>query len=162
MAHSHSSSRGCGSCGGGSYQPPEPPPPVYDPCAGGLTTSARARECACGGGCGTRVPRTRTYDREQCPTFAISCETKLAVRDCLKDALCELLRCVSDTLCPDGRFDIETLRGSETLREDLINCVGQAACTFMHCLPDALCPEPCETTVPVDCLPCGYAVEVVQ
>jgi hypothetical protein len=188
---SSSSSRGCGTCGGGAYQPPATTPPVYDPCAGGLTSSATRREascgCGCGGGgscsCGTskamvRVPATRTYDSAACPTFAISCETKQALRDCAKTALCDLLRCVSEALCPDGQFNLDRYKtpapvvddnGNPTtppaphsLQTDLLNCLGQAACSFMHCVPEALCPAPCDAPAPVDCLPCSYAVEVVR
>jgi hypothetical protein len=187
---SSGSTRGCGSCGGGSYHPPAVAPSSCDPCAGGLTSSASRREASCGcgrgGGCScgsTAMVRaapawaTRTYDREQCPTFAISCETKQALRDCAKVAFCDLLRCVSETLCPDGQFDVERFStkpppvivpgGSaattpqRTLQAELLNCVGQALCTFMHCVPQALCPEPCDRA-PVDCLPCGYAVEVLR
>jgi hypothetical protein len=185
-----SSSRGCATCGGGSYHPSAPPPAVYDPCAGGLAPSAVSRErgcgCGCSGGgacsCTKAVARTRTYDSAKCPTFAVSCETKLALRDCAKVALCDLLRCVSETLCPDGEFDLSRFEKHEiapggigdaggtdavatprpSLQTELINCVGQALCTFMHCVPQALCPEPCALPAPVDCLPCDYAVEVVR
>jgi hypothetical protein len=182
MAHGISSSRGCGTCGGSHSQPTSPPAPVYDPCAGGLVRTAATRErgcgCAGGGSCGcspNRSPATKTYDRDQCPTFAISCETKQALRDCAKVALCDLLRCVSDTLCPDGTFDASRFQKTAVvdpppggvaapveppIGTQLLNCFGQALCTFMHCVPEALCPEPCATTAPIDCLPCGYAVEV--
>jgi hypothetical protein len=171
MAYS-SNSRGCGTCGGGTAKPPAPAPPTYDPCGGGLAMTAPRREasCGCGGGGGSgctcnqrpvAVP-TRNYNAKDCPTFAVSCETKQALRDCAKVALCDFLRCLSETVCPDGRFDLERLQKNERLRGDLINCVGQLACSFMHCVPEALCPEPCAPEAPVDCLPCGYAVEVLS
>lgn len=116
----------------------------------------------------TAAPPTRTYDSAQCPTFAISCETKQALRDCAKVALCDLLRCVSEALCPDGKFDLDQFKAKNddgttkrSLQTELINCLGQAACSFMHCVPEALCPEPCGAA-PVECLPCSYAVEVVR
>lgn len=108
---------------------------------------------------------TRNYNKEDCPTFAISCETKQIFRDCAKVALCDFLTCLSETLCPDGKFDLEGLKArneDKQLQTDLINCVGQLACSFMHCIPEALCPPKCETETPVDCLPCDYAVEVLQ
>ncbi len=156
------SSRGCSTCGGTHSTPvPQPTP----------TPSS----CGCGGGCGCKQPTptapTKTYDSDQCPTFAISCETKSALRDCIKVALCDFLRSLSETLCPDGRFDVtrfdnsQTPEASKQLETDLINSVGQLACSFLHCVPDALCPPEEPTTPPtraVDCLPCDYAVEVVR
>jgi len=112
---------------------------------------------------------TKTYDSSKCPTFAISCETKSALRDCVKTALCDFLRCVTDTLCPDGKFQMATFVSSDPeaqkkLQNDLIDCVGQLACSFMHCIPDALCPPTCEppAPAPIDCIPCDYAVEVLK
>jgi hypothetical protein len=161
---------GCG-CGGTRTAPP-PPATVYDPCAGGVKTAPPPREshCSCGGSCGGRgcgcATPTRTYDAAQCPTVAISCETKERLRTCVKTALCDFARCVTDVLCPDGRFDSTVLRDKETTRE-LADCVGQLACSFLHCLPEALCPEECPPPCapppsPIDCLPCGYAVEVLR
>lgn len=171
MAHSHSSnSRGCGSCGGGSsYQPPSPQPSPYDPCGSTALTAPKEKACGCGkrgGACSCKTsrkaPAPRNYHKQDCPTLAISCETKTALRECARTALCDFMRCLSETLCPDGKFDIQNLQNNDQLRVDLVNCVGQLACSFMHCLPDALCPEPCEPAAPVDCLPCGYAVEVLR
>lgn len=163
------SSRGCGSCGG-NHRTPSPTAPTYDPCGGGL--SATSRGCGCGGRCGggggcgrtamTRRAAPRTYDREQCPTWDISCESKQAMRDCAREALCGLMRCLAETFCPDGRFDIDEIqeRGKDgEWVKQLINCVGQTACTFAHCLPDALCGPSCDASPVIDCLPCGYAVE---
>ena len=89
------------------------------------------------------MPRTKTYDPAQCPTLAISCETKAALRDCVKVALCDFVRCVTDVLCPSGKFDANVFNNQATAQQ-LTNCIGQLACSFLHCLPDALCPEPCE------------------
>lgn len=165
VTHARPSSSGCASCGG-SHRLPEPPPTPIDPCAGGLAPPPRPHDsCGCGGTCSSCKQRTRTYDAEQCPTFAISCETKLAVRDCMKLALCDFLRCLSDTLCPDGKFDSDVFDTSKNpdLVKQLVDCVGQLACTFMHCVPDALCePAHPPPTKVIDCLPCDYAVEVVR
>lgn len=172
MAYSSSSSRGCGSCGGSSHRPSAPAAPSFDPCAGGLVVSGRSREgsCGCGGrggscSCGAAsrgsrtAPPAKNYNAEDCPTFALSCETTQALRDCAKVAVCDFLNCMVETLCPGGRFDVEVLRNNQRLGEDLINCVGQLACSFIHCVPDALCPEECEKPVVTPCLPCDYAVE---
>jgi hypothetical protein len=182
-AHVHSesisSSRGalmstssrCGTCGG-SHAATPPPVPTYDPCAGGLRGAQPAPEkcTGCGGNCGckscrgtTSAPKpTKTYDSEKCPTFAISCETKEALRDCVKTAVCDFLQCVADTLCPDGRFDSDVFKNPETCKQ-LVDCVGQLACSFMHCVPDALCEPKCEALpAPIECVPCDYAVEVVR
>lgn len=172
-SHSHSS-RGCASCGGTSYRPPAPSVPTYDRCIGGLSAPPAAKEAPCGcqrGGSSARptpgsAAPTKNYNKDDCPTWAISCETKQALRDCARTALCDFLECLAETLCPDGKFDLEQLKERNKDRElqtELINCVGQLACSFMHCLPDALCPpDACEAETPVDCLPCGYAVEVLQ
>ena len=64
---------------------------------------------------------------------------------------------------PGGLEALKARNEEKQLQTELINCVGQLACSFMHCIPDALCPpDACETETPVDCLPCGYAVEVLQ
>lgn len=160
-AHSHighsPTSSGCASCGG-SHRPAPPTPPTSTPDRCPSCSGRGGPSCTCGG----RTP-ARTYDPESCPTFAISCETKERLRDCVKDALCDFARCLADTLCPDGKFDSDRLK-DPTVRKDLTDCVGQLACSFLHCLPDALCPEECppEAPSPLDCLPCGYAVEVVR
>lgn len=168
--YGHRSSGNCGSCGGHHHPPPALPPAPSDPCAGGLVSSAAPREtgCGCGGRCGGRcaagAARPRTYGN--CAPWRPSCETQDALRDCVKVALCDLLRCVSDTLCPDGVFDMANFRDrgddEPSVGEELVNCFGQALCSFMHCLPDALCPEVGPGRAPIDCLPCDYAVEVVR
>ena len=174
MAHGYSSSRGCSSCGGSSYQPPAPTVTPYDPCAGGRGSVAPPREVGCGCGCGgrggcarTAMTRTKTYG--DCPPWKPSCETQDALRECAKVALCDLLRSVSEVLCPDGRFDLANFNqpsavNQPSIGEQLANSVGQALCSFMHCLPDALCPtDDCgSAATPVDCLPCDYAVEVMR
>jgi len=169
---STSNSRGgCGTCGGSHAAPASQPVATYDRCGGGLEPIPRAPEsCSgCGGyGCGcsggkTAAPK-KTYDAD-CPTFAISCETKQALRDCVKVALCDFLRSISDTLCPDGHFDSDVFDPEKNpqLGKNLIDSVGTLACSFMHCVPDALCPPACEEPAKhVDYLPCGYAVENVR
>jgi hypothetical protein len=198
MATNSSSYRsGCG-CGGSTraampasqsgisyrYRSQPAPAPVGLSSSYRVAPSVRADACQCGGSCGCHAKSStapaKTYDNTACPTFAISCETKQVLRECVKVALCDFLRCLGDTLCPDGKFDYQRLqrrysddRGDEqsdyqnntqrTLNTDLINCVGQLACSFMHCIPEALCPEPCQPPqLPADNLPCDYAVETVR
>ena len=143
-------------------------------CGGGTSTSSNGCGCGCtpqtcGCGCGARpttcgcgsgLPATRTYDSALCPAFAISCETKTALRDCVKVALCDFMRCIADTFCPGGRFDSDVFNDPNIYKE-LVDCVGQLACSFVHCVPDALCGPECSTTPTNDCQPCcDYAVEV--
>jgi hypothetical protein len=132
-------------------------------CGGSHSAPTPTKECSCGRShgcsCGTQLTPTRTYEREKCPTFAISCETKTALRDCFKVALCDFMRAVSETLCPDGRFDSNVFNDPE-LGKHLIDDVGQLACSFIHCVPDALCGPTCEAKPVIDCEPCDYAVEV--
>lgn len=162
---------GCG-CGGAKAAPTPPVSrtPAIDPCSPCVgvaqpappTTSSGGCGCGCSG-CHSCAPQTKTYDSSKCPTWAISCETKSALRDCVKEALCDFARCVTDTLCPGGRYDPKVFASRET-RQELADCVGQLACSFLHCLPDALCPpDDCgPPQVPADCMPCGYAVEVLR
>ena len=161
----------CGTCGGSHPVATPPSTPTYDPCARGLPSPPRALEsCGCGGGCGCKgggkasaggaFQSSRTYDSEKCPTLAVSCETKEALRDCAKTALCSFLQCLADTLCPDGRFDSDVFN-DPTIGKQLVDCVGQLACSFIHCVPEALCGPTCEALpAPIDCVPCDYAVEV--
>lgn len=182
MPYSSTTSGGCSGCGG-SYRPSSPQYATTGNHAALATTSTSAQahgnagsNCGCHGGCqggcGCQTGATyamapsasaRNYNADECPTFAISCETKQALRDCIKVALCDFLRCATDTFCPDGRFDLERLkREQDQLPTQLINCVGQLACSFMHCVPEVLCPEPCKPKTTVDVLPCDYAVEVLR
>lgn len=154
-------SNGCGTCGGGSYRPPTVTPPVNDPCPGGIATTGKPREsCGCAKCAAKTAPVKKNYNSDDCPTLSISCETKTAIRECVKVALCDFMRCTTDVLCPDGRFAMSNLSENKELGTQLIDCLGTALCSFMHCIPEALCPEEPKPTAEVDCLPCGYAVEV--
>jgi hypothetical protein len=157
---------GCG-CGTPKPKPSKPAPPsLADPCAGGIPRSTRPPEVCggCGGcsahGCQCGGPRpTKTYDN--CPPCRISCETKDALRECVKVAVCDFLRCFADTFCPDGEYDPKIF-ASDKFGELLKGCFGQMVCSIAHCIPEALCPEPEECPPPAvapDCLPCGFAVE---
>jgi hypothetical protein len=125
--------------------------------------------CGCGGGgcagCGgggkrPRAPlATRTPDGRCEPNpFEISCETQVRLKQCLKQILCEFLRCLDRRLCRDGTFDWHASSHVP------LECLGEAICTLLRCVPDALCPpdppddERC-LPEPRDCLPCNFAVE---
>jgi hypothetical protein len=150
-----STSRSC--CGGSHTSSPAPAPRAAAPRA--PARSAPADACGCGGGCSTGAT-TKTYG--DCPTLRISCETKAKLRDCVKTAVCDLLRTVADAYCPDGKFDPE--RMSKSTKTDLYQGFGQLVCSLAHCVPEALCPpEPCPPALPPgDYLPCDYAVEVTK
>lgn len=148
---------GCG-CGGGATTTPSGCGCGCTPQTCGCGCGTQGQTCSCGSG----LPTTRTYDSALCPTFAISCETKLALRDCMKVALCDFMRCIGDTLCPDGRFDSNVFN-NDNIGKELIDCVGQLACSFVHCVPDALCGTECSSPPARDCEPCcDYAVEVLR
>lgn len=168
-APARSRTGGCGCKSAAS--PPPAAPPTYSPCSGGLPPAPPAPEppCSCGGGCTCHAaPAGKTYDSSECPTFAISCETKQALRECVKVALCDFARCATEALCPDGRYqpappEIDATTGQPVVdrTQNLIDCIGQLACSFLGCLPEALCPPPCPPpAAEPDCLPCDYAVEV--
>ena len=84
-----------------------------------------------------------------------SCETQNALAECLKQVICDFLRCVNRTVCEDGKLD---LKGRD-LGDKLIECVGVAACGALQCIPDALCPVVPAPPPADDDLPCNFAVE---
>lgn len=131
--------------------------------------SASVGGCACGRPasscqCGSRFSRSLArYDKDgDCASvFDISCETRWRVRECFKVALCDMLRCLGDELCEDGRLAEEP---------DLGACLEGFLCSVLTCLPDAICPPPAKPCSPCcttdSCLPapgasscgCNYAV----
>jgi hypothetical protein len=76
------------------------------------------------------------------------------MRDCLKTAFCDFVRCLGDELCDDDcRFAEEP---------DLSRCIEGFVCSFLNCLPDAICPPPkkepkCLPPRAPDCA-CNFAV----
>jgi hypothetical protein len=87
--------------------------------------------------------------------LSISCETKSRVRECFKQSLCDLLRCVGEEVCEDGRF-------AKAKKPDLGKCLEGFVCSLLTCLPEAICPPPPPSTVclnqPVSDCDCNYAV----
>lgn len=133
-------------------------------CAGGRGISGCSEcrgECNCGcSSCqsGARVfPPARRNEKGECESlFSISCETKWRLRECFKQSLCDLLRCVGDELCDeDGRI----VQGK---KPDLGKCLEGLVCSLVDCLPEAICPPPppstlCITQTLSDC-DCNFTV----
>ena len=88
------------------------------------------------------------------------------MRECFKWAFCDLLRCLGDELCDDGKF---------AAHADMGACLESFVCSIVTCLPDAICPPPekacreettCEPVCAPQCAPrlaapgcdCNYAV----
>ena len=130
--------------------------------------------CGCGGsggapggsgsGCGcqsgsqahgaTGTSPARYRDDGTCaPLWDISCDTRWRLRACVKTALCDMIRCMADEVCEDGRF---------APNPDLGACLEGFVCSLLHCLPDALCPpaqpEPCCPDEGVSSCSCNFAV----
>lgn len=139
-----------------------------------MISSGGAGGCGCGGacggacGCGSGVPAcgckscggrhilfppARLDEDGKCMSmFSISCETKTRVRECFKQSLCDLLRCVGEEVCEDGRFS--------STKPDLGKCLEGFVCSLLTCLPEAICPPPAKVciTQPVSDCDCNYAV----
>lgn len=133
---------GCG-CGGGcgGTTTTAPPPPCYDPCAGGLAAAPPASE-VCGCSCASCQTQPSTNCDDLC---SISCETKLRLRDCIKQLICDLLGWI------ETHWQVQPGSPAEILKN------------FLVCLVDAICPPPAPPCLPpgspLPCLPCDYAVE---
>jgi hypothetical protein len=98
-------------------------------CGCGALSSA----CGCGGGARTFSPARYDEDGDCASTGSISCETRWRVRECFKWAFCDLLRCLGDELCDDGKF---------AAHPDMGACLESFVCSIVTCLPDAICPPP--------------------
>jgi hypothetical protein len=131
---------GCG-CTGGTATPPSAVP-CYDPCAGGLTHVPPAPDPCTPVAC----PPCPTTPEDCDDLCTISCETKLALRDCVKQLLCDLILIFQNMLLKQP---------SPLTFQDIIK-------RFLDCVREALCPtdKPClPAPTPIPCLPCDYAVE---
>jgi hypothetical protein len=108
--------------------------------------------CArCGGQAQYQFSPARRDANGKCVSVLnISCDTGWRMRDCLKFSICELIRCVADEVCDDGKF---------APNPDLQACLEGFVCSLLTCLPEAICPTP----PPVKCYPaalpddCNYA-----
>jgi hypothetical protein len=97
----------------------------------------------------TVAPARAVRQREKCPNpFIPSCETQQALAQCLKQVVCDVLRCLAHAVTPPP----------PTGKNTLSNCLLTAVATFAECVPDALCGP--RTTPPTTAeLPCDFAVE---
>lgn len=128
--------------------------------------------CSCGGGAKTASTALTTtkktastpavcqpapVDTRKCDPhpWKPSCETQTALASCMKQVICDFLRCVDRNLCPDGHLNLR----DEELGSKLIDCLGDTICGALHCIPEALCPEPPAAPPAQDDLPCNFAVE---
>jgi hypothetical protein len=127
---------GCPSCGGSS-----------------------SNSCTCHSAGGSRqFPPARYKDDGSCASvLKVSCDTQWRIRECLKIALCDLIRCLGTGLCEDGKF------ASSPDPDYFTNCLEGFACSLLACLPDAICPPPlppeicCEPLQLASC-DCNFAV----
>jgi hypothetical protein len=74
---------------------------------------------------------------------------------CLKQVICDFLRCTHEAFCPDGDFKVPPQGAGQALRD----CLGHAACSALECIPDALCGPKGQLPPKQDDLPCNFAVE---
>lgn len=122
-------------------------------CGGSCGSSAACGCASCGGGAVQFPPARRDEDGACGSLFSISCDTKWRLRECFKQSLCDLLRCLGDQICDDGKF---------ASQPDLGECLEGFVCSLVTCLPEAICPPPppstvCLTQAPDDC-GCNFAV----
>jgi hypothetical protein len=90
-----------------------------------------------------------------CGSWSISCETRERLMACLKQAICDFLRCMEGQICVNGQFNQKAFTLS-----NLLDCLSPAACTLIHCIPDAICPPVSNLpTLPETDLVCDFAVE---
>jgi hypothetical protein len=90
--------------------------------------------CGCGAGV-SRSPARYRADGSCESITTVSCDTRWRIRECFKVALCDLLRCLGDELCEDGRL-------AANAKPDFGRCLETFVCSLVTCLPDAICPPP--------------------
>jgi hypothetical protein len=129
---------------------------------GGSAQAPSGSGSGCGCGCqsgpqthgATGANPARYRDDGRCaPLWDISCDTRWRLRACVRTALCDMLRCMADEVCENGRFAPDP---------DLGACLEGFVCSLLHCLPDALCPpaqpEPCCLDQGAGSCSCNFAV----
>ena len=107
---------------------------------------------SCGGGSYGRYPFSPARRKPDggCESIGkISCDTQWRMRECLKWAVCDLIRCVGEELCDeDGQF---------AQNPDIGLCLERFVCSLVTCLPEAICPPPereetcCLPAIDCDC-----------
>jgi hypothetical protein len=112
--------------------------------------------CACGT-CATCAPPAPVT----CEPWTPSCETRNRLRTALREAVCDVLACFEQAVCPAGTLDPAALAQWQT---HLARCFADVFCKLLRGLREAICPPPPVVTPPsvapaIDCLPCSYAVE---
>lgn len=132
-------------------------------CAGSVR---HAHHVGCGGG-GQEMhfPTARYRDDGSCaPLGEISCETQWRIRECFKVAFCDLLRCMAEEFCEDGRF-VTNADNNVNREPDVGRCLEGFVCSILTSLPEAICPPPpkqtsscCPPGSAQDCR-CNFAVE---
>jgi hypothetical protein len=135
--------KGHGGCGSG--------------CSCGCSCQHGSGGCSCGK-CGHHTFGAARYldDGTCAPTGTVSCETRWRLRDCVKFAFCDMLRCMGDEMCDD---DCKLKEES-----DIGACVETFLCSLINCLPEAICPpekpvEQCCHGDPKPVCGCNFAVE---
>jgi hypothetical protein len=114
----------------------------------GATTQPSGCGCSgCGCGCTTSDP-----DRNP---FLPSRQTQEALAQCIKQAVCDVLTCLEEAICPRG----ESREIRQLTTRSLENCLLTALCSFARCVPKAICPPKVATCTVIDVLPCDFAVE---
>ena len=123
---------------------------------GGCGCGARrqGRPCGCGGRRAPSPPPVAAPADAPCPNpFVPSCDTRNALAQCLKVAICDFLWCFEQRVCESGKPDFKELGPT------LIQCLGTFLCSAARCIPETLCPPPeGECEVPL-CMPAGFATE---
>lgn len=139
------------------------------------TSQAYGQRCGCSGSgqnpAATPILTTTTTTAQPLDAFraidedrgllSMSPETKARLRECLASVTCELMLCLGDDVCVDGKVDFDRLADNERLAD----CLSRALCTVIQCIPAAICPPSAPALEPTCApsqrprLPCNFAVE---
>jgi hypothetical protein len=116
-------------------------------CSSGAASAASSASAS-----STALAKTSsTTKAATCPNpFIPSCETKEALAQCLKQVVCDVLRCLGEAV----KASAPPPSNAPTLKD----CLRTAVVSFAECLPDAIC-GPVGALPPVTDLPCDFAVE---
>jgi hypothetical protein len=129
-------------------------------CGSRAAATSHGRCASCGGT--QRKPLSVRNDEGDCdPAFlAVSCDTQIRLKQCVKTVICDLLWCLEGKICPNGQPDFAQKKQNfwEEVAQD---CLGTALCSLVRCVPEALCPPTtqCEPERPCIDVECSYAVE---
>ena len=142
-----------GASGQGAYAKAGFSQSAYDQAGGCPSCGGKGQGCpTCGGQGHGRYgfsPARRKADGSCERTTSISCDTQWRVRECLKWAVCDLIRCLGEELCDDD--------GQFAQNPDFGVCLERFVCSLVTCLPEAICPPPerqeacCLPAIDCDC-----------